>query len=267
MLGPRSTRITATGSVPSPGVQPGPRTALFGRHLSTFQLARCLARSTGRGTVVDMENFDENVTPVAQESQPTTMARVIASLIVGAVLVAGIFVGGYVALDRTSQIDPITAGELAKATSKSSGTATNGAEVILSSQVKTWHYDTGRIIGPMLNQLSNRPTTPAAYPQFCLTVEARAISLRSASVTPAADVTKAFAAWVDSLDSIKAPCAAKNWSAVDAAVTATAPLFDTFYLTVAKYDSSLLRPTKLGEENTAPESTTQSAPVTTTSSK
>lgn len=228
-----------------------------------------VARLSDHGTVLGMENFDENATPVTPEAQPTTMARVIASLIVGAVLVAGIFVGGYVALDRTSQIDPITAGELAKANAKTSGTSTNGAEVVLSSQVKTWHYDAGRIIGPMLNQLSNRPTTPAMYEQFCLTVEARAVSLRAAAVTPAADVTKAFSAWIDSLDSIKAPCASKNWKGVDSAVSATAPLFDTFFLTVAKYDSSLLRPTKLGEADPAPVSTMAPAPASSpdTSSK
>lgn len=168
--------------------------------------------------------------------------KVLALLVAISLFGVGLFVGVFLALGKSDQkIDPLTSIEINRV-NKSDGIAlraNSSTDIVLNSKVKTWHYDAGRIIGPTINLLATRPVSNDLYPTYCKDINDRTKSLLALNTPPANDLSSAWGNWLKSLKDIQPFCERKDWNGVSLKVTASGSLFDLFYRTVARYDSSI----------------------------
>lgn len=168
--------------------------------------------------------------------------KLLALLIAVSIFGVGLFVGVFLALGKSGdKVDPLTSIEINRA-NKNDGLslrANSSTDIILNSQVKTWHYDAGRIIGPTINLLSSRPVDNSLYPKYCSDIKERTRSLFALDTPPANDLASAWGNWLKSLKDVEPYCSKEDWNGVSLKVTASGSLFDLFYRTVARYDSSI----------------------------
>ena len=188
----------------------------------------------------------EDNTPHSPQT-PAASSRVVAILILATVLGTALFAGSYLALSgRSGSVDPVTAREIADAESKNPGTlvetkSTDESDpaVVLAAQVKLWHFDAGRLIGPTVSILGRTTPTPESYRTACDALSERNKAFGVLPVAPSPDVATAFDNWRRDLDRIDTACSRSDWKAFDAAVLQSTNSFGAFVNVMSEYDPSL----------------------------
>lgn len=139
------------------------------------------------GTVVYMEN---NVTP----GLDTPSTRILIGLLIGVVLTAGAFVGGFLALGNSPE----------KPASLTTAAAPKDPEAV---KLEVWHLAAGRGIGPVLTGLSS--ITEGNESLACNIVSPERLeSLGAVALAPNADVDQMYRDWLTDLKALRAVCEA-----------------------------------------------------------
>ncbi|MFM7088815.1 MAG: hypothetical protein ACKOW9_04800 [Candidatus Paceibacterota bacterium] len=136
--------------------------------------------------------MDEQNTPGLDA--PAT--RTIVGLLVGIVLTAGAFLGGYLAFGGSNDAKPLVS------TNQESKLSPEAAKL------KVWHLDAGRIIGPVVIGLGNAPQGDRAA--VCRVADkGRVDALTQIPAAPVASVENMYRQWVQDIAGIEALCSKK----------------------------------------------------------
>ena len=188
----------------------------------------------------------EDNTPHSPQT-PAASSRVVAILILATVLGTALFAGSYLALSgRSGNVDPVTSREITQAESKNPGslaetksTDESDPAVVLAAQVKLWHFDAGRIIGPTISILGRITPTPESSRSACELLAERNEAFGVLPVAPSPDVATAFDNWRRDLDRVDTACSRSDWKAFDAAILQSTNSFSSFINVMSKYDPSI----------------------------
>lgn len=185
--------------------------------------------------------MDEQNTPGLDA--PAT--RTIVGLLVGIVLTAGAFLGGYLAFGGNNDSKPLVTTTQENKLSPS------------AAKVKVWHLDAGRIIGPVITGLANVNQEDRAA--VCRIVDkGRIDALTQIPTVPDVAIDRMYRQWVQDIAGVEMLCSKKaGLEEINKQISVSGTSFAVFFEaieTVAPFDTrSLPQPPVNNNQNpTAP---------------
>ena len=162
-------------------------------------------------------------------------ARTIAGLLIGVVLTAGAFLGGFVVFNNQSAANKAPA-----------AAAAVDPEL---AKLDVWHIDAGRSIGPIVNGISNIPANSKdGRTKVCgIVTAARVDSLNQIPAAPNTAIDNLFRAWVSDLNAIVDDCKAGTSAKSDTLTQTSGADFGAFYKAI----TTLIPDTTPQQPNTA----------------
>jgi hypothetical protein len=134
----------------------------------------------------------DNNNPTPGLDTPAT--RTLVGLLIGVVLTAGAFIGGFLVLDRNTQSEVVV--------------STAAPETADQAKLKLWHLDAGRIIKPVVNSLTG--VKPGAEREVCIAIDnERVAALQGIPAAPNETIDRMYRSWITDLQAFRAVCGKK----------------------------------------------------------
>ena len=206
-------------------------------------------------------NFENSV-----NTNPPVSSRLVAGPILATVMLSGIFLGAFAVLGLGADDEVSKASMVTK--TGTTVTAADNPTTIIDAKVKTWYFDTGRLIFPVIDIFAVQPTTDAQYKSMCAAVSDRLAPLKTVPAAPAADTDKSFTKWIATLEQIVANCDLSH-KLVDDAVATSGRTFSEFHDTLVGHnhaeilEGTIVPETAAGAAAPSATSTTNPAVATT----